>query len=439
MRAPTLHAGLFFIRIGPASGEPSGAALKDAGVSVMDASARIRRILWGTLRGTVPAPRALDMMVRWEANFAPDFERDPTQTVTRFLLQELGGNLNRADCSALADRILSIMDDFSGPLPQDPIASIRRLSEARLSAQPAPAPTAAPAAARAETPVEAATMVAAPKAVATPVGAEVAEIPKIIEPAEHEALATAADPVDQVLPGPEPGSEPEPESDEPALAPESVGAEPVLAEMVTPVEHEPPSDALMDPVSAGEAAILLDAHHAEAEPVEFVEPMRRSGHGNVIDHEMVADPGMAHLPISAWPVTPDPVTAVPQPIITAPNGRVLASDAGVDPEYYEMALRVPRGFESARTLEILPPEDEPDLRADGAPDRGAALEADWDADWNSDPAWNPDPKPELNSGLNHRPADDTEIPPPPRPPKAEPSAPYGIDRSVFASIFLEHD
>ncbi|GAA5264972.1 hypothetical protein ACOSOMT5_P1397 [Acidiphilium sp. MT5] len=400
----------------------------------MDASARIRRILWGTLRGTVPAPRALDMMVRWEANFAPDFERDPARSVTSFLLQELGGNLNRADCSALADRILAIMDDFSGPLPQDPIASIRRLSEARLSAQPAPAPAPAPAATPpAAKPVAMPVEVPPVEAALVEAASEAVKAPETVHTPEAEALAVA-EPVHHALLEPElhdPSPAVEALSAEPVLAEpvmaepvfeEPVLAEPVWAETVMPVEPEQRADEVMDRAPAGDAAILLDADHAEAEPDGFAGPGRRADHGHVIDHDMFDDR--------------DPVTMTPKAIITAPNGRVLASDDGVDAEYYEMALRVPRGFESARTLEILPPTDEQDGRAD----HGAELAADWDADWNSDPAWNPDPKAEPNPGVSERPADDTEIPPPPpRSPTADPSAPYGIDRSVFSKIFLEHD
>jgi hypothetical protein len=392
----------------------------------MDASARIRRILWGTLRGTVPAPRALDMMVRWEAHFAPDFERDPASALTSFLLEELGGNLKRSDCSALADRILAIMDDFSGPLPQDPIASIRRLSEARLSAQPAPA--AAPVEVRAELPPA---MDPTPEVVNAPEAESLASVGSVEQSPPAPALNDPLPIAETML------AEPvlaEPVLADPVLA-EPVLAEPVWAKSVTSVAHEWRGDDLIDRASAGEAAIRLDADHAEAEPIEYAEPGRRYDHANVIDHELFVDKDLTHGPGTAWSEAPDPVTMAPNAIITAPDGRVLSSGDEVDAAYYEMALRVPRGFESARTLEILPPADEPDLRADD----GAELGADWDADWNSDPAWNADPKPAPKSDMSERPLDDTDIPPPPRSPTADPSAPYGIDRSVFSRIFLEHD
>lgn len=340
----------------------------------MDASARIRRILWGTLRGSVPTPRALDMMVRWEANFAPSFERDPTDTVTDFLQQELGANLQREECSALADRILGIMDDFNGVLPQDPIVSIRRLSEARLSAQPA-----SPVAAWVDVPPPAS-----------------AEPPVAIDPAPAD----------------------DSQNDRPQAAEQS-GAEPGP---VAPVESdEPLSETIVQP-QAAEPAILLDADHTEPENIDFVGSEHRQDGATGMDDGLLDDAELAHLPGSIWPEDADAETIAPTAIITTPRVHALTLDDVLDVDYYDIAPKVPRGFESARTLEILPPADEPDLRDDHVHDRVTDIDAE------------PDP-----DVIEHS-TNDTEIPTPPqRPSSSDPSAPYGIDRSVFSRIFLEHD
>jgi hypothetical protein len=137
---------------------------------------------------------------------------------------------------------------------------------------------------------------------------------------------------------------------------------------------------------------------------------------------LVDDAELAHLPGSIWPEEPNTATLAPAAIITTPSVNALTLDDVLDVDYYDIVPKVPHGFESARTLEILPPTDEPDLRDDHDHDRVTDIDAE--------------PVPDV---IEHS-TNDTEIPPPPqRPSSPDPSAPYGIDRSVFSRIFLEHD
>ena len=344
--------------------------LPDKGNGEMDARSRVRRILWGTLRGTLPAARALTMMVRWEADFAPTFERDPAATMTGFLQQELGASLQRAECALLADRILTIMDEFSGTLPQDPIASMRRLSEQRLGVEPgAVAPGAAPVdtAPRAEPVVDAGHEVARHEVV----GHEVAE-PDLAAQAvlddgavldDEASLPIIDDPVNEWV----------------ERMPDASSAAPMAIDALAPGHGSVLESALESTI---ESAILPDRRYYDADPVE---PPRAA-------HDQPTE--RAGLPPFS-------------------GETLFDDDRDVDQDVEH--LRAPRGFERARTLEILAPIN--------------TTETD-----QLDPVeFEAEPEAPLA----------TTIPPlPPAVPvqtAADPSARYGIDRSVFSKIFLEHD
>ncbi len=354
--------------------------MPDEGNGGMDARSRVRRILWGTLRGTLPAARALSMMVRWEADFGPAFERDPTATMTGFLQQELGSTLQLAECAVLADRILTIMDDFSGTLPQDPIASIRRLSEQRLGVEP---------------------VVAAP------------------------AEPVAADPA--------------PDDDEAGLTEATAAPEPVA------MQSEPVRAAVID----------------DPEPVDDrLDVMPDSWTGDAADDVAAPWRGSAILPADRYfdRDRDEPIGRRADMSDLPSYGSERLFDQDLEPEQEVDHFPAPRGFERARTLDILAPKDNADayrldpveIEAEAEPD--SAGFAPLDMDIPQPPFDTLGPESFAPPILASETLASEALAPHPLAPHplaqedglpvrnaADPSARYGIDRSVFSKIFLEHD
>ena len=359
--------------------------LPDKGNGEMDARSRVRRILWGTLRGTLPAARALTMMVRWEADFAPTFERDPAATMTGFLQQELGASLQRAECALLADRILTIMDEFSGTLPQDPIASMRRLSEQRLGVEPG---------------------AVAPGAVAA-------------EPVATGPVATG--PV---------AADPTPDDDEAGLTEATAAPEPLPVTMQS------------EPVGA---AVIDDPESVD----DRLDVMPDSWTGDAAD-DAAAWRGSAILPADRY-FDRDRDERIERRADMADvpaYGSERLFDQDVEPEQEVDHFPAPRGFERARTLDILAPIDHAEayrldpveIEAEAEPDSAGFAPLDMDipqAPFDSLAAERLEPQilaPETLAPETLAPEDGLPVRN-----AADPSARYGIDRSVFSKIFLEHD
>jgi len=101
------------------------------GVPTMDNRSRVRRILWGTLRGIFLPQRALELMLRWEDAYSDLFDRDPIAVCTAFFRREMSHTLTEIQCIDLAEELITILERHSSSLPQDPIVSVHRLRASR--------------------------------------------------------------------------------------------------------------------------------------------------------------------------------------------------------------------------------------------------------------------------------------------------------------------